>query len=204
MLSDSPRGLPGYLSPFIVGSKKQEKKGRKSGGILAYVKPCLRKGITEVKHSNFSIWLKLDHNTLGLKRKIYLGFCYTTPYKKKDISELAFSELESEIQYFKSKGEILRCGDLNTRTGGMLDFLPLDNIKQTFTDCPLPPTYIPDSQICRKQVDTKCTLHGSLLIDICKNHHLRILNGRFLGDYYTFFNSNGKSTIDYMLSTIDL
>jgi hypothetical protein len=74
--------------------------------ILAYVKPCLRKGITEVKHSNFSIWLKLDHNTLGLKRKIYLGFCYTTPYKKKDISELAFSELESEIQYFKSKGEI--------------------------------------------------------------------------------------------------
>lgn len=73
----------GYLSPFIVGSKKQEKKGRKSGGILAYVKPCLRKGITEVKHSNFSIWLKLDHNTLGLKRKIYLGFCYTTPYKKK-------------------------------------------------------------------------------------------------------------------------
>jgi hypothetical protein len=83
MLSDSPRGLPGYLSPFIVGSKKQEKKGRKSGGILAYVKPYLRKGITEVKHSNFSIWLKLDHNTLGLKRKIYLGFCYTTPYKKK-------------------------------------------------------------------------------------------------------------------------
>jgi hypothetical protein len=24
MLSDSPRGLPGYLSPFIVGSKKQK------------------------------------------------------------------------------------------------------------------------------------------------------------------------------------
>jgi hypothetical protein len=141
---------------------------------------------------------------LALKEKYILGSVTLPPIRKKDISELAFSELESEIQYFKSKGEILRCGDLNTRTGGMLDFLPLDNIKQTFTDNPLPPTYIPDSQICRKQVDTKCTLLGSLLIDICKNHHLRILNGRFLGNYYTFFNSNGKSTIDYMLSTIDL
>ena len=80
-----------------------------------------------------------------------MGSVTLPPIRKKDISEQAFSELESEIQYFKSKGEILRCGDLNTRTGGMLDFLPLDNIKQTFTDCPLPPTYIPDSQICRNK-----------------------------------------------------
>lgn len=45
------------------------------------------------------------------------------------------------------------------------------------------------------------------MVDICKTYQLRILNGRFLGDslgYYTFFNSNGKSMIDYMLTSTDL
>lgn len=55
MLNENPRILPGYSSPFIVGSTKLKKKGRKSRGILVYTKPNLRKHITEIQHSKFSI-----------------------------------------------------------------------------------------------------------------------------------------------------
>lgn len=44
----------------------------------------------------------------------------------------------------------------------------------------------------------------TLLTETCKDLQLRILNGRFLGDslgYYTFYNSNGQSTVDYMLAS---
>lgn len=85
--------------------------------MFIFTKPNYKKGISEIKQNNFSIWLKLDKN------------------------------------YFKSN------------------------------------------------------LHGTLLTSICKSCQLRIVNGRFLGDslgYFTFFNTNGKSTIDYMLVSQDL
>jgi len=155
MKQDSPRNLPGYSSPFVISSKKLKKRGRNSGGILIYVKPHIRKGLTQVKQTNFSIWFKLDNKTLGLQRTFYLCFCYITPYQKKETSEQSFSKLENEIAFFKCKGDILLCGDLNARTGGMKDFLPSDNIRDTFTDCPLPPNYTPDSHLHRNQLRFK-------------------------------------------------
>lgn len=128
-----------------MGSLKQKKKGRKSGGSLVYVKPNIRKAITEVKHSKFSIRLKLDKLKLGLNRTVYLCFCYIPPYKKKNISEDSFSKLENEFEYVRCKGDSLICGDLNARTGGLSDSLAADAILESFNDWPLPPTYIPDS-----------------------------------------------------------
>ena len=96
---------------------------------------------------------------------------------------------------------------MNARTGCLADYITSDNIKDNFTDCPLPPNYIPDIEKPRNKMDMKNNLHGSLLANLCKNHEMRIMNGRFLGDsmgYYTFFNSNGKSTIDYMPTTVEL
>ena len=86
-----------------------------------------------------------------------------------------------------------------------MDFIPQDNINNNFQDCPVPHTYCPDTPLDRKQLDKKSNLHGSLITvtSICKNHQLRILNGRFLGDslgYFTFFNQSSQSTVDYMLS----
>jgi hypothetical protein len=117
MKQESLRNLPGFSSPFTVSAKKCKKRGRNSGGILVYTKHNIRKGITLIKQSNFSISLKLDKIKLGLQRTIYLCFCYITPYQKKEISENSFSSLETEVSYFKGKGEILLCGDLDARTG---------------------------------------------------------------------------------------
>jgi hypothetical protein len=99
---------------------------------------------------------------------------------------------------------ILLCGDLNAQTGGLSDFLTTDNVRDTFQDCPLQMCYSPDVYLSSNQLDTKSNLHGNLLVDICKTYQLRILNGRFLDDslgYYSFFSSNGKSTIIILVST---
>ena len=62
-------------------------------------------------------------------------------------------------------------------------------------------------QTARDGAIYQLNIHGELLTKICKSSHLRMLNGRFLGDslgFYTFFNSNGKRTVDYMLASFTL
>ena len=99
------------------------------------------------------------------------------------------------------------CGDFNARTGGLIDYMQNDHTKDNFESCPLPIDYIPDIPLNRNQLDSKSNLHGTLLTNICKSCQMRIVNGRFLGDslgYYTFFNANGKGTVDYMIVSQDL
>jgi hypothetical protein len=99
---------------------------------------------------------------------------------------------------------LLRERHLNARTGNLLDFITQDSVRESFSDCPLPDTYVEDHFIARQQLDKTSNYHGNLLTEICKSNNLRLLNGRFLGDsigFYTFYNSNGKSTVDYMLAS---
>ena len=49
-----------------------------------------------------------------------------------------FNQLEHEITEYMKEGEVLLCGDFNARTGGLTDYLSLDEIGQTFSDCPIP------------------------------------------------------------------
>ena len=104
------------------------------------------------------------------------------------------------------RGKFLLYGDFNARTGGLLvtDYVSLDEIGQTFSDCPIPNYYTPDLNLPSNYLDKQSNIHGYLLTKICKSSHLSMLNGRFLGDslgFYTFFNPNGKSTVDYMLAS---
>ena len=190
--------------PFIVKPTKHKRRGRPSGGIAVYYKPYIGKHITVVQKSAFSIWLKLDKIFFGLKKTTFLCFCYIKPYYSKDESELVFSKLHSEIMHFKEIGETLLCGDFNARTSGLQDYIPNDDRNDNIDECPVPSDYCADFPIHRKQLDEKHNLHGNLLIDICKDLQLRILNGRFLGDslgYFTFYNSNGQSIVDYMIAS---
>ena len=115
-----------------------------------------------------------------------------------------FSKLHDEILKFKEQGEILLCGDLNARTSGLKDFIPNDDNNDNINECPVPSDYRADLPLRRQQLDESHNLHGSLLTNICKDHQLRILKGRFLGDslgYFTFYNSNGQSIVDYMIAS---
>ena len=52
-------------------------------------------------------------------------------------------------------------------------------------------------------MDTKANTYGKLLSELCKNTCLIIANGRIYRDkhrgFFTYYNRNGKSVIDYML-----
>jgi hypothetical protein len=207
--SESPGGLQGFSTPFVVKPTRRKRSGRPSGGIAIYIKPHDRNGIKEVHRSNFTIWLKLDKSLLGLSSNIFLWFFFCIkPYENKDKSELIFSELQNEALKFNKKCEVLICGDFNARTRGLQDFILNDDVKENFVDCPLPNDYISDVSINRHQLDEISNLHGNLLVKLCKDLQMRILKGRFLGDslgFFTFFvDSNGQSTVDYMLSTTSM
>ena len=207
MLSESPGNLPGFSSPFIVKPIRNKRKGRASGGILIYTKPNYQKGISEIKQNNFSIWLKLDKNYFKSNVNMFICFIYIKPYTSKEISESIFTQLENDIASYSTQGEVMVCGDFNARTGGLSDYILNDAVTENFEDCPTPPGYCPDYPIKRNQLDSKSNFHGSLLTDLCKSSQLRIVNGRFLGDslgYFTFFNMNGKSTVDYTIVTQSL
>ena len=205
-MQNSPDYLPGFATPFILNAKKTKKRGRKSGGLMIFVKKEIYKYFTKVKESDNSIWIKIENIKCSgyISQSIYLCFCYVKPYKSKDLSEHIFSQLTTEISYFQSLGEVLISGDFNARTGDLTDFIPHDSTTETFSDCPLPLDYSPDPTLPRSNTDNQTNLHGELLTTLCKTLNLRILNGRFMGDslgYCTFYNFNGSSCVDYMLAT---
>ena len=207
MKRQSSMNIPGYLPPIIVNSKKSKKRGRNSGGIMIYFKHELSKKFSKISQTDDWIWFKIDQGYSkvdSIKKHVFVCFCYIKPYQNKDTSEEIYSKLENEITHFHSEGELLICGDFNARTGGLSDFIQHDTVQDNFTDCPLPPDYEQDMNLMRNHLDCKSNLHGKLLTDICKTHKLRILNGRFIGDSlgnFTFFNSNGASTVDYMMAS---
>ena len=136
-LNDTPRNLPSFPPPLIIKATKRKRRGRPSGGIAVYCKPYIGKNVTVVQRSSFSIWLKLDKITFGLKKTTYLCFCYIKPCYSKVELELVFSKLHDEILKFKEQGEILLCGDLNARTSGLKDFIPNDDNNDNINECPL-------------------------------------------------------------------
>lgn len=188
----------------MLKSKRQKRRGRQSGGVLVYCKPNIRKGVSVVGHSDFSIWVKPEKTLLGLNNNKVLSFCYIKSYQSKENSELVFSNVDSDISEFSQLGDILLCGYFNARTGGVYDFIPQDSVRYSFVDCSVLAGYSPDEALPRQSLDSKSNLHGALLTDICKSCHVRIFNGRFLGvslGYFSFFNNNGKNTVDYILAS---
>jgi hypothetical protein len=66
-------------------------------------------------------------------------------------------------------------------------------------------TSLCDKPFIRNQLDKISNYHGNILISLCKDMQLKVLNGRFLGDslgFFTLHNTNCQSTVDYMLATI--
>ena len=148
--------------------------------MLIFAKHNYKKGISEIKQNNFSIWLKLDKSYFKSKKNLFLCFVYTKPYTSKDLSESTFAQLERDISLYSPQGDTMIGGDFNVRTGVLDDFIQNDHMNDNFEDCPLPIDYIPDIPLKRDQIDVKFNLHGTLLTSICISCLLRIVNGRFL------------------------
>lgn len=92
------------------------------------------------------------------------------------------------------------CGDLNARTSCEVDFILNDSPRYL----PLFDSYKPDDKIkLRKSHDDVLDERGKELIDLCITYHMPIVNGRCIGDLlgnFTCFNTQGQSTMDYLIT----
>ena len=98
--------------------------------------------------------------------------------------------------HFSQKGDIVVRGDFNARTGDMQETISEDD--NAFLD--VPEDYEADEQYTRQSQDSgTINSRGRSLLETCTALHLRILNGRIVGDL------EGKKTcfhysVDYVIA----
>lgn len=125
---------------------KHSKAPHGSGGIAILFKPDLKKGLKFFPSPrNDYIWIKLDKNTLGYCKDIYLCAAYIPPanstYSQR-LDENILDCIETDINKYKPLGEVILMGDLNGRVGNLPDFIINDDDRHL----PLDDTYTLDIQ----------------------------------------------------------
>lgn len=212
---ESPISLPGYTSLHQPGKKRKGKRGRRSGGIVLYLKNDFQKNnaITKVAQDNNYIFIKLDKDKCGLQHDIFLGCIYISPRTHSVCPEndKIFDTLTNLVNKYSELGKVILMGDFNGRTGKLLDYIELDdtsNLLNLDGNFYLPPNYTSDIVLPkRNNLDVEINEQGRGLIEFCIETKLRILNGRIEGDslgYHTYYCPRGSSSIDYFLVSEDI
>ncbi len=128
---------------------------------------------------------------------------YIPPSESPYYSEDTFSTLEEETSHFQAQGNVLICGDLNTRTGLKPDFTDTQGSK--YINNKLTVINNTFSHIHRNNHDHTVNKNGKDLLQLCRILSLYIINGRLRGDTlgrFTFCSPLGNSTVDYMITDI--
>ena len=150
-----------------------------------YIKKNISRG-TRVIHGVVPdfIWVELNKSFFRLEENIYIGFVYLPPVNSSvNINQevQAFEYLENDICKLKEKGSIVLIGDTNSRIGTFNDFILNDDDKHS----PVPDAYVSDENenlLNRHNEDiSSVNTYGRRLLDLCKDHEMRILNGRTIG-----------------------
>ena len=195
------KNIPGYKKLKEVKPTKitHTKKGRASGGILTYVKTHLFDLVTECGQSDQYMWLEIEKSIFyDLKKPLLLCICYNPPSNSKYCNKDLYDEIS--IQLLKRsciESPLMIIGDLNSRTGTLLDYDPEDekHCEENLEIGNKRPT--PAS---RQNCDKKANVMGQKLLNFCKAHDLQIVNGRTPGDeegQLTFYDTQtGASAID--------
>lgn len=161
-------------------------------------------------HSLGILWLEI---ALKGHAKVFLAGCYFPhQYSSRHLNSKLkvidhFNCLNSDIEEFSALGKIIICGDMNSRTGSSED-RPSINVESLRHVGLIEDT---NSKIApRLSCDTKTNSMGKLLLNVCKDNNIVILNGRLKGDCHPINGGNttfaargreGKSLIDYFIAT---
>ena len=190
---------------FNEPAQKTKKKGRPSGGVIFYYKKAYDGAFACIRSSlKNTMWIRIKGSYLNEKYDIYACVTYIKTGTFTSNSNIPI-KFEKEIERFSAMGKLLLLGDFNGRTGVLDDFMNESHSNEDVM--PLPINYISDVYLPRNNLDIKVTTNGRSLINICKTSGLRILNGRFPGDFlghFTCITPRGNSVIDYMIASEDL
>ena len=198
---------PIKLENYLVYNSNR--KQSRSGGVAIVVDNSIRKGVTRVKINETpdAVAIKLNKNYFRLDFDIYLICFYISPanssYTKKhiDYADKMFQHLESIISRLNEKGQVILCGDANSRTASLPDYL-IDTNSSNHVDYNMYMDQEPDITEQRNNQDLHTNGYCHRFLDLVTNNRLKILNGRTLGDCQgklTCYKYNGCSMVDYFL-----
>ena len=107
-------------------------------------------------------------------------------------------KLSEIINELAEKGNIILCGDYNSRIGDHPCLVKYDELNEHI---PLPNDYIPNEYATRNSRDKHKNNYATDFSSMIMNNNLTILNGRTLGDLsgsFTCVKPTGSSVVDYM------
>ena len=191
-----------YATPHC---RKISKNSRYFGGMLLLVKSQFKKGIKINKNLDVdALEITLLHNFFDIEEDIKIIFTYASPLNScytKSRPENILEKLDMNLANARSTTLVM--GDLNGRTQVAEDFVRDALDEHSPINLPF---YIRDSVLKRENSDTHTIdKQGKIILDLCKTHSMRILNGRLKGDMtgtFTRYPKNQRenpSVIDYAL-----
>ena len=182
---------------------KNARRYKPSGGLSLYIRKTMVAGVVILPEPGTeSIFIKLRKQFFGLENDVIVCFSYCVPTSSAVLNrdfmpEDLFEDLGTKLSKYERQGDLILMGDLNSRTGSILDYIA----NESNDYMPVPNIYTDtEYTFARNSQDDKINSYGRKLIELCKSLPLRILNGRKLGDLlgnFTCQNSRGRSVVDY-------
>ena len=182
---------------------------RSSSGVALYYKQHFSDLVSfELSHDDCILWIKISFSKLGDDKDVLLCGCYnvhsgSSRYAESpDIMEILSNDLRDFNNVYGDTCDTVITGDFNARTGTLPDYI----VNDTVDYFPLPDDYQVDDigETKRSSKDNKHpNAQGNALLQFCKMHGHRIVNGRTGSDKgvgeFTCINIQGKSVVDYVI-----
>ena len=204
--------LPGF-GCFTVQGHRRGQRGHFNGGISVYVKANLFKNCKRIRcESNIGIYFTIPGNLLNSSDPVLLACVYLppegSPFYDEEVNGILLleDELMSVISEMDVRPYVILAGDLNARTGKLLDYLFDDSCE----NLPIGDWYDEDFfKRPRSSCDTneKVNNFGNHLLWLCQSLGIHIVNGRTASDkegHYTCLTTRGPSVVDYVLLSSEL
>ena len=201
--------FPDFLQ-FPSPAVKLSRHGRSSGGVLVLVKRAWRKyvSVLDLSQDNM-VWLKIDRTVFSCEKHVILCCTYVCPYDSPYYRQAHVAVtsgiysveqcLLNFIQQFDQSCCYMLCGDFNARTGNF-NALSHDDDGDTIT--------FVQTELCeyRQSEDRTVNAFGRLLLEMCAECDLRILNGACRDEegHFTYVCAAGCSSVDYYICSKEL
>ena len=163
--------------------------------MLILISNKIYKYVQVQRESDCLVWIHIRGKSISLPYVINVGVTYIPPEGSPYAVADDFENICESIRNKSKTGPVFICGDTNSRTSDIPDYVPLHVCED------LPDLIAAQPNILyRCNVDRTVNSYGRRLIDLCKYAGLQICNGRLCASKYTCYKYNGESVVDYLLA----